>query len=79
MDENGSTTWSVLPFEIELNYYFNYLNLNLSETLYKLNEIAGKDGLQHSGWRKSFFMKITKPPEWITNFLGRVIFYTTKL
>ena len=61
-DKNGSTTWSISHFEIEINYYYNDPKLNLNETLYKLSEIAGKVGLQHFGWKKLFVMQITKPP-----------------
>ena len=61
-DKNGSTTWSISHFEIEINYYYNDLKLDLNEILYKLNEIAGKVGLRHCGWKKLFIMRITKPP-----------------
>lgn len=42
LDENSITTWSILPFEMEIKYYDNDPNLNLNEILYKLNEITRK-------------------------------------
>ena len=78
MDKNGSTTWTILSNRIEINYYYNDQKFNLNEMLYKLNETVKKIGLQYSGWKRPFVMCIAKLPKWITDFLGRVIFSSTK-
>ena len=78
MDKNGSTTWTILSNRIEINYYYNDQKFNLNEMLYKLNEIVKKIGLQYSGWKRPFVVCIAKLPKWITDFLGRVIFSSTK-
>lgn len=70
MDNKGSTTWTISEPEIEITYY-NNLNLNLNEILYKHNEITRKVGLRDVG---AFVMRKCKPPNWINNFFDQVKF-----
>ena len=51
MDKKGGTTWTVSEPEIEITYY-NNLNLNLNEILYKHNEITRKVGLRDVGGKE---------------------------
>lgn len=77
-DNNGSTNWTILSFKMEINYYYKGTNLDLNETLCKLNSILKKFSLEYSSWKRPFAMCLTKPTLWVTDFSGTIIFNTTK-
>ena len=68
MDKKGGTTWTISEPEIEITYY-NNLNLNLNEILYKHNEITRKVGLRDVGGKDLLLWENVSLPTGLIIFL----------
>lgn len=71
-DKNGSSTWSIPQNKIQIAYYYN--GCNQDKIFYFLNRICAVHKLADRAWKMSFTMCLTRPPPWIKDFSGMVIF-----